>query len=187
MKTHLATAALALVMAAPAAPAHDMPLPGPRPFEEMRGGCADFAMDVTREAAAWAAGPRAEVAAAAAPGAAPVVAAATLTQVALRPHPEVAFAPPPEQDRGAPDRFAGHVRVAVPKAGLWRVAASNGLWFDAVADGRILPSAAFEMQTRCAGPFKVVVFDLPAGEVALQFNGSPTAAVAVLLLPWTEH
>ena len=55
-----------------------------------------------------------------------------------------------------------------------------------VADA-IVPTAAFEMQTGCRTPFKVVVFDLPAGEVALQFNGSPTAEVEVVVLPWADR
>lgn len=173
-------AALAALICAPAL-AQD--LPGPRPMDQMRGDCAAFALDVRREAALWASPATALTASAEAPSA-PVLTAGTLAALTLLPQGEVAFAVAPEQDRGAPDRFAGHLRLTIPEAGLWRIAASNGLWYDAVVDGALVPSAAFEMQTQCRSPFKVVVFDLPAGEVSLQFNGSPAPMVEVLVLPW---
>lgn len=172
------------VMAVPAM-AQDIPLPGPRPFDQMRGTCGDFAMDIRQETAAWAAGQTAEqIEASATEDDSPMIAARQLTRLILRPHEEVSFRIPPEQDRGAPEKFSGHARVTIPEPGLWRIAASNGLWFDAVSDGAIVPTGAFEMQTQCKGPFKIVVFDLPAGDVALQFNGSPTAQVEVIVLPW---
>lgn len=178
------TLSLLLVLAAPVAAQQ---LPAARPMGEMHGDCSAFAMDIAREAALWAAGPTETVAASADAGGAPGVTPGVLAAVTLQPQPSVTFTVAPGQDRGAPDRFAGHLRVTIPQAGLWRVAASNGLWFDAVAGGAIVESGAFEMQTGCAAPFKVVVFDLPAGEVALQFNGSPSAEVGVAVLPWTAE
>lgn len=182
-------ASLPLVLSLLSAPAlaHDAPLPGPRPFDAMRGPCADFAMDITREAGVWAAGPAARLTVGAEAGTAPDFAPGTLAQLALHPHPAVSFTVAPEQDRGSADTFSGHARVTIPTPGLWRVAASNGLWYDVVADGAIVPSAAFEMQTQCAAPFKVVVFDLPAGEVALQVNGSRTPEVELVVLPWADR
>ena len=178
---------VALIFASSAALAQEMPLPGPRPFEQMRGDCADFAMDVARETAAWASAEVAQVATTAGQDGSPVIPTGQLTRLALHPHGNVTFAVAPEQDRGGPEKFSGHLRVTVPHAGLWRVAASNGLWFDAVLGDAIVPTVAFEMQTQCRTPFKVVVFDLPAGEVALQFNGSATAEVEVIVLPWAGH
>lgn len=167
-----------------AAPALAQDLPAPRAMEQMHGDCGAFAMDVSREAALWTAGPSASLAAGADAAAAPELAPGVLASVALPPQSSVTFPVAPGQDRDGPDLFAGHLRVTIPTAGLWRVAASNGLWFDAVADGAIIESRAFEMQTGCTAPFKVVVFDLPAGEVALQFIGSPAPGVEVAVLPW---
>lgn len=175
--------ALSVILATPVL-AQD--IPAPRPMDQMRGDCAAFALDVTREAALWAAGPRTALTASAAASGAPALATGTLARLALLPQTEMQFAVTPEQDRGGAGRHAGHLRLEVPQAGLWRVAASNGLWFDAVAGGAILPSSAFEMQTGCGAPFKVVVFELPAGAVTLQFNGSPSPQVEVVALPWTE-
>ncbi|MBN8294832.1 hypothetical protein JI664_22870 [Rhodobacter sp. NTK016B] len=174
-----------VALIATAASAHD--LPGPRPFAQMRGDCSAFAMDVSQEAALWADAPTATVSASARASAARSVAPGVLASLTLRPQGEVSFPVPPGQDRNGPDRFAGHVTVTIPESGLWRVAASNSLWFDAVSEGAILETGAFEMQTGCATPFKVVVFDLQAGEVALQFNGSPTEHVEIAVLPWTAH
>jgi len=185
----LRKASLVLALSGLAGPtlAHDTPLPAPRPFDEMRGPCTDFAMEISREVEVWTAGPVVQADAGAEAADAPLLFAGELARLALHPHPRVSFTIAPEQDRGADDRFSGHARVTIPSAGLWRVAASNGLWYDVVVDGNIVPSAAFEMQTQCATPFKVVVFDLPAGEVALQFNGSRSAGVEVLVLPWSDY
>lgn len=185
----LRKASLVLALSGLAGPvlAHDAPLPAPRPFDAMRGPCTDFAMDISREVEVWTAGPVVQADAGAEAAAASLFAAGELARLALHPHPEVDFAIAPEQDRGADDNFSGHARVTIPTAGLWRVAASNGLWYDVVVDGAIVPSAAFEMQTQCGTPFKVVVFGLSAGEVALQFNGSRSAMVEVLVLPWSDH
>lgn len=175
---------IALLLASPAMA--QTTLPGPRPFEQMRGDCSAFAMNVAPEAALWqaaateaAAGTDADTAAEVVPG--------TVSRLALHAPAGVTFPVAPEQDRSAPDRFSGTARVTVPQAGYWRVSASNGLWFDAVAGGAIIPSAAFEMQTACAAPFKVVVYDLPAGtEILLQLNGSPSESVDLLVTPWTD-
>lgn len=167
--------------------AEEAALPEPRPMDQMKGACGDFAMDVTREATAWAGPAAAAVTAARAQGEAPAILPGVVVPVALHPHPEVVFDVPPERDRSASGTFSGHLRVILPEAGLWRVAASNGLWFDAVVGGAIVPSAAFEMQTQCSAPFKVVVFDLPAGPVDLQFNGSPAPEVQVMVLPWAAR
>lgn len=185
----LCKANLVLVLSLLAMPAlaHDAPLPGPRPFDEMRGTCADFAMNISREVDVWTAGPVVQAESGAVVSDSPLFAAGELARLSLHPHPTVSFPLAPEQNRGADDNFSGHARVTIPSAGLWRIAASNGLWYDAVTDGVIVPTAAFEMQTQCAAPFKVVVFDLPAGEVALQFNGSRTPGVEVLVLPWSVH
>ncbi|MFN4202210.1 MAG: hypothetical protein ACK4GM_04050 [Tabrizicola sp.] len=181
-------AGVGVIAALPAAGlAHETPLPEPRPMDQMQGPCSDFAMDIEREAAAWASPAVASVTAATARSEAPEIVPGAVVPVALHPHPEVEFDVAPEKDRGTPDKFSGHVRVTLPEAGLWRVAASNGLWFDAVVGGAIVPSAAFEMQTQCSAPFKVVVFDLPAGPVDLQFNGSPAPEVQVMVLPWAPR
>lgn len=167
-----------------ALPAFAQNLPAPRPMDQMHGDCGAFAMDVSREVALWASGSLDAGTAGAESGSGPMLAPGVLAHVALQPQSAVTFAVAPGQDRGAADHYAGHLRLTIPEAGLWRVAASNGLWFDAVSGGAIVDSSTFEMQTGCAGPFKVVVFDLPAGEVDFQFNGSPSPMVEVVALPW---
>lgn len=180
-RTLAAPFVVALAMAGPAL-AQDT-LPPPRPMEAMRGTCADFALNVTAEAEVWQTQAQ-PVAAAQGPGPLPAVLPSTLSRLSLHPAAQVAFVHPPEQDRSAPERHSGLVSVILPQAGRWRVAASNGVWIDAVQDGALIPSGAFEMQTQCRTPFKVVIYDLPAGEVVLQLNGSPTPEVDLVVLPW---
>ena len=175
---------IALLLASPALA--QTSLPSPRPFEQMRGDCSAFAMNVAPEAALWQA-TIGEAAAGTDATSAPLLAPGEVIRLALHAPGAVTLPMAPEQDRSAPDRFSGTARFTVPEAGYWRVSASNGLWFDAVASGAIIPSSAFEMQTACAAPFKVVVYELPAQtEILLQFNGSPSATVDLLVTPWTD-
>lgn len=165
----------ALLLTLPAAAA-DMT---PRPMEEMKGDCANYNWDVSHELALWAA-PADAVTASPAAADAPLIVFDKRQTVTLVPHAEAVFTVTPEKDRGGPDKFSGHVRIAIPAPGLYRVTASNGVWIDAVAGGALVKSASFEMQTQCPSVFKVVAYAFPqAGEVLLQLNGSKTASVDI--------
>ncbi|WP_158515998.1 hypothetical protein [Pararhodobacter sp. CCB-MM2] len=184
MTCHRLILALSLAATFSATAALAEGLPGPRPFDAMRGTCSDFAIDISRETQAWASGNIVALAASPTPTSGSTLSPGVVTRLTLIPQSDVQFPVSPEQDRNAQDRFAGHVNLNVPHAGLWRVAASNGVWFDAIVDGTRVVSSAFEMQTGCTAPFKVVVFALRQGPIGLQLNGSPTETVELVLLPW---
>ena len=169
----LTTASLALLFAIPAVAAD---VPPQRAFEQMRGTCSDFQWNLAREFSLWTGAPLA-VSAATKAANAPAVLLERRHDVALAPTAGVTFAQPPQQVRGEPGRYSGIVRFSVPADGRYRVSAGD----------RLVESAAFEMQTRCDTIFKSVVFDLTAGTpLLLQFNGSPTEVVGVLITRWPD-
>jgi hypothetical protein len=179
----LTAASLTLLFAIPAVAAD---VPPQRAFEQMRGTCSDFQWNLAREFSLWTGAPLAATAATKAADA-PAVLLERRHDVALVPTAGVIFAQPPQQLRGEPGRYSGIVRFSVPADGRYRVSAGNSLWYDVVAGDRLVESAAFEMQTRCDTIFKSVVFDLTAGTpLLLQFNGSPTEVVGVLITRWPD-
>lgn len=69
--------------------------------------------------------------------------------------------------------YAGLFHLRVATAGLHRVAVDSGFWLDVVADGKALEAVDFNGSPQCAGPRKVVVYDLPAGsDLILQFSAA---------------
>jgi hypothetical protein len=154
----------------------------PRPMEEMKGDCTNYRWDVSRELALFESPADTVTASAAAPDAPPIAFGKRQT-VTLVPHAEAIFDVAPEKDRGGRDKFSGHVRIAIPTPGLYRVVASNGVWIDAIAGGAIVKSAGFEMQTQCPTVFKVVAYEFSqVGDILLQLNGSKTPAVDIVVI-----
>lgn len=184
MMRHSLTVALLTTVIAGAAAAADVP--PQRPFEQMRGTCADFQWNLAREFSLWS-GAATRIDGAAKPIDAPPAALDRRHDVGLLPTPSVTFPLPPQQVRGEPGRYSGLVSFTVPADGRYRVSAGNSLWYDVVAGGRFVESTAFEMQTGCGTIFKSVLFDLKAGEpLLLQFNGSPTETVGLLITRWPD-
>ena len=70
---------------------------------------------------------------------APVITPGTPADVALRPAGEVRFVLAPEQKRGPDDAHAGLVKLRIPVAGTWRVAASGPVWIDLIKGLNIEP------------------------------------------------
>ena len=99
----------------------------------------------------------------------------------------VKFVVAPQKDRGGPDKYSGLVSFVPATDGVYRVSASSGVWIDAVVAGTVVPSARFEMQTKCTTIFKSVAFELKGGApVVLQINGSATPTVGLLVTPWSD-
>ncbi len=156
--------------------------PVQRPMHEMKGDCANFAWPMAKEFAAWALSGDRVAAAKSSAAAIPSIPVGVRRDIELLPHAEVQFAAPPQQDRGGPDKFSGLVRIQVERPGLYRVSAGNGLWLDLVEGGKVVPSAAFEMQTGCDRIFKSVAYRLDKpGLLLLQLSGSPTKLVPILV------
>lgn len=152
-----------------------------RPMTEMRGDCSNYLTDIQSDLVLW------ERPADSAPASADFAKVATASldrrlRVSLKPHPEVRFAAPPEQMRGAADKFSGLIAVTTAAAGAYRLSASNGLWLDVVGPEGVIASRTFEMQTKCDRIFKTVTYDLPANtSLIVQLNGSSVPEVDLLV------
>lgn len=157
-----------------------------RAMTEMQGACTNFGWNMTDEFKLWSAAP---VAVAARPlnDSLPALKLGQRYDVSLKPHPDVSFVAKPEQDRGAPMVFSALAAYTAPEAGLYRLSASNGLWIDAVRDGKVIPSSAFEMKTKCDSIFKSVAYRFAAGDrIVVQLSGSRTETVGLLITKWAD-
>ena len=156
-----------------------------RPMDEMHGDCTNFATDLGQEFRLMASSARASPTSVS-PQNAPV-ASPGVFDFTLHPQSLVRFAADPAQQRGGDDSFAGVVSLGNLAEGHWRISADNGAWIDLVADGDLLASPEFEMQTGCAELFKTVTFEQPArGPVLMQISGSKTAEIRITITPETS-
>jgi hypothetical protein len=138
--------------------------------------CEGFSWDVRQERALFAQHPEALTGARNA-GAAPLVQADHLYQVALAGQSEVSFAVAPGRPATG-EAYAGILRLKVPTAGTWRVSLDSKLWVDVLADGAALTAGDFQGRAGCSAPHKIVEFVLPAGkELTLQLSAAATASV----------
>jgi len=157
-----------------------------RAMPDMQGQCSNFGWNMAEEFKLWDGAPSAAIAKPSSDDL-PALTLGARYNVALKPHVEVSFAAKPEQDRGAPTVFSGLVAFVVPRTGIYRVSASNGLWIDVVRNGTVIPSSAFEMQTKCATIFKSVAYRFDASDrMILQLSGSRTDQVGLLISLWTD-
>jgi len=160
--------------------------PPQRPMDQMHGDCSAFAWNMSQEFKLWNAPPTAARSSAEV-SAAPTIPVSQRVDLALLPHPQVRFVTPPETDRGGPNKYSGLAVFKVDRSGLYRISASSGLWIDVVADGKRVPSSAFEMQTECKSVFKSVAYTLPADtRLIVQLNGSATPTTTIAITPWAN-
>ncbi|HEX4051411.1 MAG TPA: hypothetical protein VHY19_11090 [Steroidobacteraceae bacterium] len=150
-------------------------------------GCHDFAWDVHQERSLFAGQPQA-VQGGTTAAATPTVRTDRFYQVQLAPQPQVKFVTPPGKVMLTDGAYGGMVKFRVPHSGSYRVSLDAPFWIDVVADGKLLSTQDFS-GSRCAGPHKMVVFDMPAGqELWLQISGArrAQAQVSVTEAPATQ-
>jgi len=157
-----------------------------RPMSEMQGGCDHYALNLTREFAAWDGVPLNLIAA----GAPANPATCSLDQklsVSLPAMADVAFlSPPPEGKRGFTGTFGGMLKLAVTERGRYRFCMGAKVWIDVIdrATNTPLKDQMFEMQTQCDKIFKVVIYELdPAAEYVLQLAYAPSPQLPLLITP----
>jgi hypothetical protein len=75
----------------------------------------------------------------------------------------------------------GVLRVVIPAAGRYRVAAGAAAWLDVVRDGAALTSVTHGHGPACTGIRKYVDFDLKPGAYLLQMSGSPAPTLDVMV------
>lgn len=152
-----------------------------RPMAEMHGDCANYLTNIGPDLALWGR-PFESVTASAESAKAATAPLERRLRLSLKPHPQVRFPAPPEQMRGAADKFSGLIAITTNTAGAYRLSASNGLWLDVVGPEGVIASRTFEMQTKCDRIFKTVTYDLPANtSLIVQLNGGSTPEVDLLV------
>jgi hypothetical protein len=144
--------------------------------------CTGFKWNVAQEHALFSKSPE-SVTAGHDLASAPVMKAQKLYELALSPQADVKFIMPPAK-RGLPDgAFAGLVHLQVPAAGSYRVSLDQGFWVDIVGDQKFVESTDFGGASGCNAPRKVVIYNLPAGDLVLQLSGAAKDHVRVTLTP----
>tara|TARA_R110001592_G_scaffold357416_1_gene660563 strand:+ start:123530 stop:123880 length:351 start_codon:yes stop_codon:yes gene_type:complete len=97
----------------------------------------------------------------------------------------VSFIAVPEKDRSKWNTYSGLVVFTPDKSDTYRISASQGAWIDAVQNGNLVSSERFEMQPGCGLIFKILAFELKAGELVwLQINGNNTPQIKLLVSLW---
>ncbi len=166
MTTRPTLAALMLLVATPG-------------FAAEPSGCDAFKWPIARERAALTATDRPDTRS----GAELPTPPATALQLALREPADAALPAPPER-APKPGSFAGFLRIRqIAKPGSYTVSLSQPGWIDAVQDGVVLKPDDFSGAGDCDGIRKSVKYRLAVGPLLLQISGSPTATIAVALLP----
>lgn len=146
------------------------------------GPCA-YKWDVSNEVRLYATAPTA-VTAATATAPAPAITVNKLYALTLQPQEAVHFDVAPSK-RMLPDgAFGGVLKFTVGSAGAYRIAIDAGFWLDVVQAGKSLPAADFSGDRGCAGPHKIVVYELPAGvELTLQLAAATSASAQLTVTP----
>ena len=144
--------------------------------------CTGGKWDITQEHALFSKPPEA-ISAGHDLASAPVMKAQKMYELALSPQSGVTFILPPAKKMLADGAFAGLVHMQVPAAGAYRVSLDQGFWIDVVGDQKFIESTDFGGVPGCTAPRKVVIFNLPAGDVVLQLSAATKDHVRVTLTP----
>lgn len=124
--------------------------------------CSEYKWDVSNEVRLFAGKPTA-LGVATAVEKAPTIVTGTLYALTLQPQEAVNFPVEPSKKMLPDGSFGGLMKFKVDQAGAYRVAIDSGFWLDVVHAGKSLPALDFNGQRQCAGPRKIVVYELPAG------------------------
>ncbi|MGB6452654.1 MAG: hypothetical protein WBE92_18035 [Steroidobacteraceae bacterium] len=142
--------------------------------------CAGFRWDLGHEQALFATSAQA-VTAGRDETSAPVIGPDRLYDLALTQQQDVRFVVHPEKRALTDGAYAGLARMHVPAAGLYRISIDKGFWIDVVAGHETLDSRDFAGRAGCGNPRKIVVYELPAGDLVLQLSGAISPRVRVTL------
>jgi len=146
-------------------------------------GCSAFKWNVAHEVALFSSEPR-NLIAGANPDAAPSISADQLYTLDLKPQEGVHYAAPASKKMLPDGAFGGVLHLKVAKAGQYRVSIDSGFWLDVIHQGKALPAVDFNGSPTCAGPRKIVVYDLPAdSDLVLQIGNASTAKAKLTVTP----
>lgn len=148
--------------------------------------CSAYMMDVSSELELFA-GPSVEVAAGKVAQGAPEIEVGKLYAVKLVPQAGVTYPSPPSAkpiDRALP---GGLLRFTVQETGRYRVSADANFWIDVLFEGKPLEATDFRSDRECAGPRKIVTFNLQQGaEMVLQLIDVRTPAIRLTVTPMPQ-
>jgi len=171
-----AAVSLFILVACAQAPTH-------RPFSEMRGGCDNYRMNVSRELRLMSRESTSIDAVRRLDDATPTLKMDRPYAISLVPQESVMFEMDPQQARRVDNPRGGLLAFEASESGEHRVSASSGVWIDVVT-GHLsaVQSETFEMQTGCAQLFKTVVFNLYSGDrYLLQLSGAVSPEVRLVV------
>ena len=145
-----------------------------KPMSKMNGGCNNYSISLSKEFVAWMQP--------AVSGTGADLPLGKRVQVALDDHAKVKLVVKPEKKFPSGSK-AGVFKLAVSEAGTYRISLGGKMWVDLVdAQGKVVPSDRFEMQTKCESIFKVVEYKLAAGgSYTVQISSSPANSADVLV------
>lgn len=78
---------------------------------------------------------------------------------------------------------AAVIEIAIPRAGTYGVALSDGAWIDVVRDGKALTAVGHGHGPACSGIRKIVRFALGAGQYQFRLSGIKAASIGVMIAP----
>lgn len=151
------------------------------------GSCSAYMMDVTAELQLFREAPDPVVAGGNAEDA-PQVQPGRLYLARLPLQKEVRFGPTLARNPADATRPGGLLKLSLDQPGKYRIAIDANFWIDALVDGVPAQSLDFRSDRECAGPRKIVTFDLPAdGEVLVQLIDATMAQVRFTVTPVPEE
>lgn len=112
---------------------------------------------------------------------APEIRADRLYDLSLAPQQDVHFVLRPEKRSLTDGAYAGLARLHVAAAGLYRISIDKPFWIDVIAKDQFVESQDFAGFPGCGPPRKIVVYELPAGDLTLQLSGAVSPRVRVTL------
>jgi hypothetical protein len=154
------------------------------PFNQMMGGCDNYKLNLKKELAAWDRFGQLESRAGLSARQAPEIKPGEKVRLLLSAKGvEIASPVPMDKQKMYDGRFGGFAKFLAPSSGSFRLSAGSKAWID-LLDSQVKPvdPSSFEMQKKCSKIFKVVVFDLRAGETyILQVLGSKSENLSILI------
>lgn len=151
------------------------------------GSCSAYMMDVTAELQLFREAPD-PVKAGLNAKAAPQVEPGRLYVVSLPLQKDVQFGATLARDPVDAARPGGLLNLSIDRPGKYRVAIDANFWIDALVDGTPVEALDFRSDRECAGPRKIVTFDLPAGgEVLVQLIDATVAQLRLTVTPVPEE
>lgn len=85
-------------------------------------------------------------------------------------------------------RPGGLLKLSIDQPGKYRIAIDANFWIDALVDGVPVESLDFRSDRECAGPRKIVTFDLAAGgQILVQLIDATASQVRLTVTPVPEE